>query len=299
MHFGIMTEMKSFAHGVFMCMVALTVTRGSLSIWSAARTSQPPQWLACLLMQLACLGGPVELEGTLGQKIMRWSDFSLNIGAARTGLISGGGEITQILFCSLVLIIPSHRSLHNIRMERGWRDIRKDSLESFRQIFQYLVESHLLDMDNFVHKTCLFLVFQGRIQQSLNRTRDAWNHHKMRTERHKTPLAMYELSRELAIQRGYWTGDAGDDIETAADPEYGLDGHAPLPPTDEQTGDPAAPREEPVGRDAQREAGIFVNDEDDLDEVREQMGDFDFEEDDGNWGIDVYCRAVILLISLR
>lgn len=183
-------------------------------------------------------------------------------------------------------------------MERGWKDIRKDSLESFRQIFEYLGRNQLLDMENIVHKTCLFLVFQNRIQESLNRTRDAWNHHKMRTERHKTPIAMYELSREIAIQRGYWTGDAGDDIGTAAQPDYGLDGHAPLPPANDVTGDPEAPREEPIGRDAQKEAGIFVNDDNDLDEAREQMEGFDFDEDDGNWGIDVYCRAVILLTSL-
>ncbi|KAJ6576731.1 hypothetical protein B0H10DRAFT_1836751 [Mycena sp. CBHHK59/15] len=97
-----------------------------------------------------------------------------------------------------------------------------DTLEFFRQIFLYLAANDLLDMKNEVHRSCLYLVYQPRIQASLDRTRDAWNHHKIRTERNKTPVAIYELSREYALARGYWTGDPGDDVEFVAnDPLYG------------------------------------------------------------------------------
>ncbi|KAJ7681188.1 hypothetical protein B0H17DRAFT_1076699 [Mycena rosella] len=189
------------------------------------------------------------------------------------------------------------RSLHNVRIERLWRDVRKDSLESYRQIFTYLGNTGLLDMENEIHRSCLFLVFQPRIQASLDRTRDAWNHHKVRTARNKTPIAMFELSRETAIRRGYWTGDMGDDLNTAADPLYGYDGEAPLPPITEQHGEPEIVSQEPVGIDAEREAGICVNDDDELREVQELMPDFDFGRNDENWGIDVYCEAVLLLKS--
>jgi hypothetical protein len=187
------------------------------------------------------------------------------------------------------------RSLHNIRIERLWRDVRKDSLESYRQIFTYLSNSGLLDMENEIHRSCLFLVFQPRIQASLNRTRDAWNHHKVRTARNKTPIAMFELSREAAIRRGYWTGDMGDDLATATNPLYGYDGEAPLPPVADHHGEPDAVSQEPDGIAAEREAGICINDDDDLQDVRELMPDFDFDSDDENWGIDVYCQAVIVL----
>ncbi|KAJ7669797.1 hypothetical protein B0H17DRAFT_1086436 [Mycena rosella] len=142
------------------------------------------------------------------------------------------------------------RSLHNVRIERLWRDVRKDSLESYRQIFTYLGNTGLLDMENEIHRSCLFLVFQPRIQASLDRTRDAWNHHK-----------------------------------------------APLPPITEQHGEPEIVSQEPVGIDAEREAGICVNDDDELREVQELMPDFDFGRNDENWGIDVYCEAVLLLKS--
>ncbi|KAJ7601604.1 hypothetical protein DFH06DRAFT_1025391 [Mycena polygramma] len=200
----------------------------------------------------------------------------------------------------LVALHDPHSSaedLEHLISYRLWRDVRKDTLESYRQIFFYLGDNGLLDMDNDIHRSCLFLVFQPRIQASLDRTRDAWNHHKVRTARNKTPIAMFELSRETAIRRGYWTGDPGDDLATAADPLYGYDGEAPLPPIGDQDGEPSAVAQEPVGIDAEREAGICINDDEELQGVQDLMPDFDFGRDDENWGIDVYCAAVILLTS--
>jgi hypothetical protein len=187
-------------------------------------------------------------------------------------------------------------SLHNVRIERLWRDVRKDSLEAFRQVFMYLEETQLLDMENTVHRTCLYLVYRDRIQDSLDRTRDAWNHHKLRTERNKTPIAIYELSREAAITRGYWTGDPGDDLATASDPLYEFDGDAPMPPAADVQ-DNVEERNEPSGPEEERAAGVSVNGEDELYEVKELIADVDLNADDGNWGIDVYCEAVILLAS--
>ena len=179
-------------------------------------------------------------------------------------------------------------------MERNWRDVRRDTIQLFREIFQYLESSGLLDMGNMIERVCLFLVFLPRIQASLDQTRDSWNLHRMRTERYKTPQAIYELSRTKAIRAGYWP-NPGDDVSLAADPDYGVDGEAPAGPADELADDPAsADADQPTGADAQRDAGIFVTDDGELEEVREALADFDFVEDDGNFGIDVYCRAVEL-----
>ncbi|KAJ7153363.1 hypothetical protein C8R46DRAFT_826528, partial [Mycena filopes] len=173
---------------------------------------------------------------------------------------------------------------------RLWREVRKDSLETFRQIFTYLAANDLLVMENQLHAACLFLVFQPRIQASLDRTRDAWNHHRIRTAGNRTPIAIFELSRETAIRRGYWTGDMGDDLATASDPLYGYDGEAPMPPAGAEDGD--SPSTAPTGIQAEREAGICLNDDEELDGVRGLRHDFDFDAEDGNWGIDVYCKAV-------
>ncbi|EFI28269.1 hypothetical protein CC1G_14293 [Coprinopsis cinerea okayama7 len=176
------------------------------------------------------------------------------------------------------------KSLNNIRMERGWRDVRKESLEFFRQIFMELEELGLLDPNNPIHLVCLYVVFQPRIQTSLDRAIISWNRHKMSTAGNKTPLAMYELSRTKAINAGYWTGDPGDAVEEIDD-EYGVDGTSGLaPPDDELASDPIAPRSDSFGsKEEEREAGIFVTEDDHIAEAREVLKELDLEADDGNW----------------
>ncbi|KAJ7817988.1 hypothetical protein B0H14DRAFT_2286959, partial [Mycena olivaceomarginata] len=169
--------------------------------------------------------------------------------------------------------------------------VRIDALETFRQIFDYLEKNDLLDMENPIHSTCLFLVFEQRIRAALDRARDAWNHHRIRTQHNKTPIAIYELSRTAAITRGYWTGDPGDDAHVAADPMYGFDGEAPLPPPTTEH-EPLDRAEQPVGTAMERENGILVNADEELETAKSILGDFDCDRDDGNWGIDVYCEAV-------
>ncbi|KAK0482986.1 hypothetical protein EDD18DRAFT_1084541 [Armillaria luteobubalina] len=173
--------------------------------------------------------------------------------------------------------------------DRLWLDVRKDSLETYRQIFQYLEEMDLLDMENSVHRISLFLVFYHRIQASLDRTRDAWNHHQLSTEHYKTPIAIYELSREKAMRRGYWTGDPGDSVDEVRENQYyGIDG-------DINDNYPFAPPEPTVKED---EAEVALNEDEEIKFVKELMGDFDFEAEDSNWGIEVYCEAVIRLTAI-
>ena len=179
-------------------------------------------------------------------------------------------------------------------MERNWRDVRRDTIQLFREIFQHLESTGLLDMGNMIERVCLFLVFLPRIQASLDETRNSWNLHKLRTEHYQTPQAIYELSRAKAIRAGYWP-DPGDDAALAVDPGYGVDDDAPAPPADELADDPISPEgEQPTDTEGQRDAGIFVTDDGELEAMQALLGDFDFAEDDGNFGINVYCRAVEL-----
>ncbi|KAK0477864.1 hypothetical protein IW261DRAFT_1551843 [Armillaria novae-zelandiae] len=165
---------------------------------------------------------------------------------------------------------------------RLWLDVCKDSLETYQQIFQYLEEMDLLDMENSIHCICVFLA-------SLDRTCDAWNHHQLSTERYKTPIALYELSQEKAMQHGYWTGDPGDSVdEVRGNPYYGIDG-------DINDNYPFAPPE-PTGKED--EAEVALNNDEDIEFVKEVMGDFDFEAEDSNWGIEMYCEAVIRLTAI-
>lgn len=172
--------------------------------------------------------------------------------------------------------------------------MRKDSLEVFRRIFMHLEALGLLDMDDPVHRICLFLVFRARIQKSLDETLVSWNNHKIRTAGNRTPIAIYQLSREQAINRGYWTGDPGDDI-SEVNANYGRDsGDGIVPPAEELAQDPTAPRSDLFeSPEAEHAAGIFVNNDDEIQEVRDILEGFDFDADDDNNGIDIYCEAVL------
>ncbi|KAK7025670.1 Integrase catalytic domain-containing protein [Favolaschia claudopus] len=157
------------------------------------------------------------------------------------------------------------------------------------EIFIHLEELGLLDMECAIDRVCLFIVFQPRIQASLDETLSSWNLHKIRTAGNKFPQAIYQLSREKAINRGYWTGDPGDDLATASDPRYGEDSEEQLPPLDELADDPeAVDYTEFADSNSERAAGVFVDDDDEVQEMRTALGDFDHLVDDGNWGIDVY-----------
>ncbi|KAJ7589856.1 hypothetical protein C8J56DRAFT_936348 [Mycena floridula] len=141
-------------------------------------------------------------------------------------------------------------------MERTWRDVWKDSLEVFRHIFTHLDDLGLLDMQNDVHRVALYIHY-------------------------KTPVSLYELSKATAINRGYWDSNPGNDLQTASQPGYGRDVETePLPPQDELQ---------------EHQAGIFINDDDKIMAGHELLEGMDVDEDDGNWGIDVFCHAVLLM----
>ena len=85
-------------------------------------------------------------------------------------------------------------------------------------------------------------------------------------------------------------------MATTLDPLYGFDGEALIPPAAEVQDD-TQEGEELSGTDDKRAAGVSVNGDDKLHEVEELLADLDLNAEDGNWGIDVYCEAMILLMS--
>ena len=133
-------------------------------------------------------------------------------------------------------------------------------------------------MENKIHRVCLFLTYHHRIQHSLDETVASWNLHKVRTAGNKTPLALYQLSREKAINQGYWTGDPGDDVDSVSDSNYGKDPNEGFAPADELANDPQATdyHDFESNADMEREAGIFVNDDEEICVAKECLDGYDF-----------------------
>ncbi|THU75827.1 hypothetical protein K435DRAFT_880109 [Dendrothele bispora CBS 962.96] len=106
--------------------------------------------------------------------------------------------------------------------------------------------------------------------------------------------------KEKAINQGYWCNNPGDNhVETASDPTYGQE-DGQLPPLDELADDPEnSDYTKYNSKDDEKAAGLFVNDDDEIVEGKEYFSQcgFDWEREDNNWGIDIYCEAVTQMES--
>ncbi|XP_069131960.1 uncharacterized protein [Argopecten irradians] len=103
-----------------------------------------------------------------------------------------GGENVQVaLFMNLMRegengCLTGH-SQHNQRVEWLWRDVHKDVIEHFCRTFYELEDEKVLDPDNPIHITAIHLVYLPEINSALDRMRTAWNNHRLRTERNRSP----------------------------------------------------------------------------------------------------------------
>lgn len=84
-------------------------------------------------------------------------------------------------------------SVHNQRIERLWRDVRKMVVEYYRKLFYFMEEQNLLDPTDEVDLFCLHYVYHQKINLALSKFKEAWNNHKLSTEVGKSPNQLYIL----------------------------------------------------------------------------------------------------------
>ena len=85
------------------------------------------------------------------------------------------------------------RSVHNQRIERLWRDVRKEVLQPLRDTLYELEDSGILDHENPVHVAVVHQVWLPALKHQLEEFREAWNKHSIRTVqgRVKTPEQLW------------------------------------------------------------------------------------------------------------
>jgi len=83
------------------------------------------------------------------------------------------------------------RSVHNQRIERLWRDVHKEVTGPLYSQFYELEDAGLLSPDNVVHRHVLQLVYLPEINERLTTFKLAWNEHRMRSVRNRTPQQVW------------------------------------------------------------------------------------------------------------
>jgi len=83
------------------------------------------------------------------------------------------------------------RSVHNQRIERLWVDVFKEVIHFFHNEFTALKEDRLLDINKEKHIFTLQQVYLIYINKKLDNFTQAWNFHKIRTERNRTPRQLW------------------------------------------------------------------------------------------------------------
>jgi hypothetical protein len=89
------------------------------------------------------------------------------------------------------------KSTHNQRIERFWRDVYKEILSKYYLIFQYF-EDREFDVNDECSMFVLHYLFIRLINEDLDRFRNAWNNHKLRTEHGYTPNQLIALNQDVS-----------------------------------------------------------------------------------------------------
>ena len=118
--------------------------------------------------------------------------------------------------------IITGNSVHNQRVERMWKDVKRMVVSQYRNLFNYLELHQLLDPCNEVDLLCLHHVYIPRINRALQEFVRQHNNHPLRTECGRTPLQFF-FSPSLFNsddEPEHWT-------------TYGIDEDGPVPNPDE------------------------------------------------------------------
>ena len=83
------------------------------------------------------------------------------------------------------------RSVHNVRIERLWRDLYNGCICYFHELFGLLEQADCFDPNNSIDIFALHYTYLPWIQHQLDTFLKVWSQHKMRTAKHKSPFQLW------------------------------------------------------------------------------------------------------------
>ncbi len=117
--------------------------------------------------------------------------------------------------------ILTGKSTHNQRIERQWRDMSKEVIQFYRNLFfgisDVLERQYNASFGEMLPIFCLHYMFRSRIDADLERYIEAWNMHKIRTEKNKSPYRLLHeynyVSAAIEVDDFYGAEDILDEDE--------------------------------------------------------------------------------------
>ena len=113
------------------------------------------------------------------------------------------------------------RSVHNQRIERLWRDVFKDVLHLFYDLFYALENVGVLDILDELDLWSLHFSFLELIDQKLTEWVKAWTRHPLSSMGNHSPLQL-------------WAIGLIDNCDLTVSDEYGIDWHGPISNDDDR-----------------------------------------------------------------
>jgi hypothetical protein len=122
----------------------------------------------------------------------------------RTDYGTENGHIAAIQ-CYFQSNEESHKygtSTRNQRIENWWSHFRKSCSGWWINFFKDLTDDGTVDLESTLHKECLWFCFQGILQASLNKMKEYWNTHYIRSSPHETVSGVPDILFYLPEQSG-------------------------------------------------------------------------------------------------
>lgn len=166
------------------------------------------------------------------------------------------------------------RSVHNVRIERLWREMNRVVIAFYKDIFNFLEVSCLLDSNSELDLFALQLIFLPRINASLEQFKEQWNFHGIRTAGYQSPMALWHTGIMHSM----------DDAVLSEPENYGIDFESSVTEMDDNCNVVVPESEVHL---TEQEMTILRN------HVPDPL------EDDGNCGIDLYIKVCEVLKRMR
>jgi hypothetical protein len=121
------------------------------------------------------------------------------------------------------------RSVHNQRIERLWRDVRRAVVRNFSNLFTFLEQQRSLNPLDDLHVFVLHYIFLPRINRALEEFVTVYNNHPMSsTEGNRSPNQLWHSGMRSLLHSDHTAMSQNNTDWT----EYGVDDDGPIPGID-------------------------------------------------------------------